>query len=35
MERLGLEIGQRKYEREDEEFQAPAADRAGVSPGGA
>lgn len=35
MERHGLEIGQSKYEREDEEFQAPPADRAGASPGGA
>lgn len=34
MERHGLEIGQSKYEHEDEDFQAPTADRAGVSPGG-
>jgi len=33
LERHGLEVGQSKYDHESEEFQAPAADRAGASPG--
>lgn len=35
MERHGLEVGKSKSESDDENFQAPAADRAGASPGGA
>ena len=35
MDRHGLEVGKSKYEHEADEFQAPPADRAGVSPGGA
>ena len=34
LERHGLEVGQSKYDHESEDFQAPPADRAGVSPGG-
>ena len=34
LERHGLEVGQSKYDHESEDFQAPAADRAGASPGG-
>lgn len=34
-ERHGLEVGKSKSEKDDEEFQPPAADRAGASPGGA
>lgn len=33
MDIYGMEIGKSKSEVEDEEFQSPAADRAGVSPG--
>lgn len=33
LDSYGLEIGKSKSEVEDEEFQAPAADRAGTSPG--
>lgn len=33
MENHGLEVGKSKYEREDDNFQPPAADRAGASPG--
>lgn len=34
LERHGLEVGLSKYDQESEDFQAPAADRAGASPGG-
>lgn len=34
-ERHGLEVGKSKTEADDENFQPPAADRAGASPGGA
>jgi hypothetical protein len=34
-DRHGLTIGKSKFEKEDDDFQPPGADRAGASPGGA
>jgi len=35
MDEYGIQIGKTKSDVEDDEYQSPAADRAGASPGGA